>query len=62
MAQKKQEATKSARFIDTRVPDIYAATKPGDRSNRVLVKDKKVRMPMAISLFAAKVILEGSSL
>lgn len=37
----KQEAPKPPRFVDTRVPDIYAATKPGDRSNKFLAKDKK---------------------
>ena len=46
MVQRKQETLKSTRFVDTRVPDIYAATKPGDRSNKFLTKDKKVCTPV----------------
>lgn len=38
---RKEDVSKPPRFVDARVPDIYVATKPGDRSSRFLGNEKK---------------------
>eukprot|EP00250_Pteridium_aquilinum_P011556 c20149_g1_i1 orf=3-449(-) len=43
---RKQDAPKPPRFVDTRVPDIYAATKLGERSSRFLLANEKKEVPV----------------